>query len=181
MTELENPVLLATIGGAHGIRGECRVRSFTADPTDVGAYGPLVDKAGVRYTVVSARAQKTVVIVRFKEVTDRNHAERLNGTELFVDRSALPDEGDDFYQADLIGLDVRTTRGDMVGEVIAFHDFGAGDVLEIKPETGASVMIPFTEAAVPQIDLELGYILVEPVAAGLEGAIEVRSEEDDLG
>ena len=64
MTELENPVLLATIGGAHGIRGECRVRSFTADPTDVGAYGPLVDKAGVRYTVASARLQKTVVIVR---------------------------------------------------------------------------------------------------------------------
>ncbi|KAA0969729.1 ribosome maturation factor RimM [Aureimonas fodinaquatilis] len=180
MSKLENPVLLGIVGGAHGIRGECRVRSHTDNPTDIGAYGPLSDANGKRYTVRSAREQKNVVIVRFEEVTDRNEAERLNGTELFVDRSLLPDDdmGEDFYQADLIGLDVRSTAGEMLGEVIAFHNFGAGDVLEIRREGAASFMIPFTEAAVPEIDLDVGYILVEPVSAGLEGAVEVREGDE---
>ncbi|KQQ79738.1 ribosome maturation factor RimM [Aureimonas sp. Leaf324] len=161
-------ILLAVIGGAHGIKGEVRVRSFTEDPEDLGAYGPLTDAKGRRYTVVSARAQKNVVVVRFKEVADRNAAELLNGTELFVDRAALPEEGEDeFYQADLVGLVARLVDGTVIGEVVAFHDFGAGDILEIVPEGSKGVMIPFTEAAVPEIDLDLGFILVEPVAAGL--------------
>jgi 16S rRNA processing protein RimM len=164
----DDRVLLAVIGGAHGIKGEVRVRSFTADPEDVGAYGPLVDAKGRRYTVASARLQKNVVVVRFKEVADRNAAELLNGTELFVDRAALPAEGEDeFYQADLVGLVARLMDGTVIGEVVAFHDFGAGDILEIAPDGGASVMIPFTEAAVPEVDLDLGFILVEPTAAGL--------------
>ncbi|MFD2238664.1 ribosome maturation factor RimM [Aureimonas populi] len=172
---LPNPVLLATIGGAHGIKGEVRVKSFTGEPEDIGAYGPLFDAKGARYTVKSARLSKTVVIVRFAEVADRNHAERLNGTELFVDRSVLPREGEDeFYHSDLVGLVARRLDGEVIGEVIAFHDFGAGDILEIAPDGGASVMIPFTLEAVPEVDLDLGHILVEPVAAGLEGAVEVR-------
>lgn len=179
-TMIEDPVLLATVGGAHGIRGEVRLRAYTEDPEDVGAYGPLVDKAGNRYTVASARAQKSVVVVRFKEVADRNAAEALNGTELFVPRASLPAEGDDeFYQADLVGLVARRTDGAVIGEIVAFHDFGAGDILEIAPEGGKSVMIPFTSEAVPEIDLDLGHILVEPVAAGLEGAVEVRDGEED--
>ena len=173
------PVLLGIIGGAHGIKGEVRVQSFTADPEDLGAYGPLRDAKGTVFTVVSARAQKNVVVVRFAEVADRNHAERLNGTELFVDRSKLPAEGEEeFYQADLVGLVARLTTGAVIGEVVAFHDFGAGDILEIAPEAGPSVMIPFTEIAVPEIDLDLGFILVEPVAAGLEGAVEAREGEE---
>lgn len=175
----ENPVLLATIGGAHGIKGEVRVKSFTDDPQDVGAYGPLFDARGNRYTVKAARLSKTVVIVRFAEVADRNHAERLNGLELFVDRGALPEEGEDeYYLADLVGLVARRTDGAVIGEIVAFHDFGAGDILEIAPEGGASVMIPFSQEAVPEIDLELGYIAVEPVAAGLEGAVEAREGEE---
>ena len=158
------------------------MKSFTADPEDVGAYGPLRDRAGNCYTVLSARPQKNVVVVRFREVADRNAAERLNGTELFVERTALPEEGEEeFYQADLVGLVARTTEGAVIGEIIAFHDFGAGDILEIAPNEGPSVMIPFTEAAVPGVDLDLGYILVEPVAAGLSGAVEARDEETRKG
>lgn len=176
-------VLFGIIGGAHGIKGEVRVKSYTEEPEDLGAYGSLSDEKGNRYTVVSARAQKNVLVVRFEEVRDRNHAERLNGTELFVPRSALPDEddGEEFYQADLVGLVARTTEGVVLGEVTAFHNFGAGDILEIAPEDGASLMVPFSEAAVPEIDLDLGYLLVEPVAAGLKDAIEAREDEGDTG
>ncbi len=156
------------------------MRAFTAEPEDVGAYGPLQDEAGNRFTVLSARTQKNVVVVRLKEVTDRNAAELLNGRELFVDRSALPEEGEDeFYQADLVGLVARLTTGAVIGEVVAFHDFGGGDILEIREDDRPSVMIPFTEAAVPEIDLDLGFILVEPVAAGLEGAVEAREGDED--
>ncbi|ALN72024.1 hypothetical protein M673_04805 [Aureimonas sp. AU20] len=175
-----DPVLLGIVGGAHGIRGEVRVKSFTEDPEDLGAYGPLFDAQGKRYTVRSARVQKNVVVARIAEVTDRNAAERLNGTELFVDRSVLPAEGEDeFYQSDLVGLVARLTDGTVIGEVVAFHDFGAGDILEIAPENGTSVMIPFTEVAVPEVDLDLGFLLVEPVAAGLSGAVEVREGDED--
>jgi 16S rRNA processing protein RimM len=177
---LADPVLLATVGGAHGVRGEVRVRSFTADPEDVGAYGPLTDARGNRFTVVSARVQKNVVVVRFREVADRNAAELLNGRELFVDRSVLPEEGEDeFYQADLVGLDVRLTTGEVIGEILAFHDFGGGDILEIGDGEKPSVMIPFTEAAVPEVDLDLGFVLVEPVAAGLRDAVEAREGDED--
>jgi 16S rRNA processing protein RimM len=171
----ENPILLGVIGGAHGIKGEVRIKSFTEDPRDIKAYGPLFDAKGNAYTLRSARIQKNVVVVSIAEVTDRDQAEKLNGTELFVDRSALPeDDADEFYQADLIGLDVETVTGEAVGVVIAFHDFGAGEVIEIRPARGATVMIPFSEAAVPEIDMERGVMLVEPLAAGL-----VSSEEDD--
>ena len=173
-------VLLGVVGGAHGIRGECRVRSFTDDPLDLGAYGPLFDAKGNRYMVKATRSQKNVVVVRFAEVTDRNHAERLNGRELFVDRAALPepDEDDEFYLDDLIGLSVETVSGDAVGTVVAFHDFGAGDIVEIQPPKGQTVMIPFSEAAVPEIDAERGVMVVEPLAAGLAETGEAEAGED---
>lgn len=174
----ENPVLLGVVGGAHGLKGECRVRSFTDSPVDLGVYGPLFDAEGNRYTVKSARLQKNVVVVRFAEVEDRNHAERLNGRELFVDRSALPepDESDEFYLDDLVGLAVETVSGAVVGMVVAFHDFGAGDIVEIKPPEGQTVMIPFSEAAVPEIDADRGVMIVEPFAAGLA---EAETDEPD--
>ncbi|WP_102960696.1 ribosome maturation factor RimM [Mangrovicella endophytica] len=165
-------VLLGVIGAAHGLKGEVRVRSFTDDPESLGAYGPLHDAEGNRYTVRSARLQKTVVVVRFEEVRDRSAAERLNGRELFVDRSALPEEEDedDFYQSDLVGLSVVTVGGQAVGTLIGFHDFGAGEIAEIQPEKGPSVLIPFSQAAVPEIDIKRGVIVVEPFAAGLESS-----------
>ena len=118
MTALSSPasdlVLLGICGGAHGIRGEVRVRSFTAEPEEIGAYGPLRDANGRVFTVQSARQQKNVVVVRFREVADRNAAERLNGVELFVPREALPEEGEDeFYLSDLVGLVARLTTGEV--------------------------------------------------------------------
>lgn len=182
MKTLQNPLLLGTVGGAHGIRGEVRVKSFTADPRDLGAYGPLTGADGKRYTVTSARLQKTVVVVRFSEIADRNAAERLNGLDLYVERAMLP-EGtgeDEYYEADLIGLKAVSTTGETIGTVLAHHDFGAGELLEIEPPKGASVMIPFSRIAVPEIDVAGGRIVVEMVAAGLKDAILVR-EGDEQG
>ncbi|NDW05413.1 ribosome maturation factor RimM [Jiella pacifica] len=179
-------VLLAVVGGAHGIRGECRVKSFTDVPEDFSRYGPLFDGKGNRFTVKSARPQKNMLLVRFAEVADRNHAERLNGTELFVDRSALPEteEDDEFYLEDLEGLEARSVTGEPIGRVVAVHNFGAGDILEIAPQKGPTVMIPFSEAAVPELDLEAGMLIVEPLAAGLvdaEGAEDEEAEEGEAG
>jgi 16S rRNA processing protein RimM len=176
---MKTPVLLAVLGGAHGLKGEVRAQAFTDDPLALGAYGPLFDAAGRRFDVLSTKPAKTVVLVKFKDIDDRTAAEALNGVELFVDRSALPeDDLDDaeFYQADLIGLDVVDAADARHGTVIAVHDFGAGIVLEIKPERGPSIMIPFSEAAVPELDVDAGWLLVDPIAAGL-----VDDGEDERG
>ncbi|SKA04149.1 16S rRNA processing protein RimM [Consotaella salsifontis] len=156
------------------------MRSFTEEPTDLGAYGPLFDENGRRFTVLSARTQKNVVVVRLAEVTSREGAEELRGRELFVDRSVLPEEDEDeFYEADLVGLSARTVAGEEVGTVVAIHDFGAGTILEIAGEGRASVMIPFSEAAVPAVDLSAQVLTVEPVAAGLEGSDDEEGDEGD--
>ena len=173
----KNPILLGVVGGAHGIKGEVRIKSLTEDPTDIKAYGPLFDAKGNKYTIRTARIQKNVVVVTINEISDRNGAELLNGTELFVDRSALPaDDEDEFYQSDIVGMAVESVDGAAIGTVIAFHDFGAGEVIEIKPERGSSVMIPFSEAAVPDIDVERRVMLVEPLAAGLVSDPEAEAE-----
>ena len=175
VTKLEKPVQMAVIGAAHGIKGEVRVRSFTGDPAALGDYGPLQDEAGRAFEVVSARPAKEVSIVRFKDIATREAAEALNGTALFVDRSALPAdlEEEEFYHSDLIGLAVRDENGAEIGTVSAIHDFGAGDILEVKREGGPSVMIPFTRAAVPEVAPAKGLVRIDSLAAGLAG------EEDE--
>lgn len=172
MAKLDNPVLLGVVGAPHGVRGEVRVKSFTADPEALGDYGPLATADGRALAVAAIRPSKTVVIVRFEGVATREAAEALNGVELFVDRSVLPPEEDEdeFYHADLIGLSVVDQAGSTVGRVTAVHDFGAGDILEIARPTGRSVMAPFTRAAVPEIDLAAGRIVVDRISAGLDGA-----------
>jgi 16S rRNA processing protein RimM len=170
MTKLENPVLMAVIGAAQGLRGEVRVKSFTADPMAVGDYGKLHAKDGREFEVLDVREAKTVVVVRFRGINDRNAAEALNGLELFVDRSALSDddlEDDEFFYADLEGLEVVDTDGKSYGTVAAVFDFGAGDLLEVKGPGKRPVLIPFSEAAVLEIDLEDGKLLIDPQAAGL--------------
>ena len=124
---------------------------------------------------------------RIAEVTDRNHAERLNGRELFIDRAALPepDADDEFYLEDLVGFAVKTLAGEAVGTVLAFHDFGAGDVVEIVPSDGGdsrargrTAMIPFSQAAIPEIDEARQVLIVDPIAAGLD---ETRPDEGEDG
>ncbi|BCH52608.1 ribosome maturation factor RimM [Agrobacterium vitis] len=171
MTKLENPVLMAVIGAAQGLRGEVRVKSFTADPMALGDYGKLHAGDGRVFEVLDIREAKTVVVVRFRGVNDRNAAEALNGLELFIERSALPDEeldDDEFYYADLEGLAVVDAEGNSYGTVTAVFDFGAGDLLEVKGPGKRPVLVPFSEAAVLQIDLEEGKLLIDPEAAGLK-------------
>jgi 16S rRNA processing protein RimM len=168
---------MAVIGAAHGIRGELRVKTFTGDPTALGDYGPLYAKDGRVFEILDIRPAKDVVVARFKGVCDRNAAEALTGTELFVDRSALPDDGDedDFYHADLIGLAVRDDTGAVIGKVAAVQNFGGGDILDLTLGARKGVLIPFTKAAVPEISVAGGYVRVDPTAAGLV------DDEDDGG
>jgi 16S rRNA processing protein RimM len=170
MTKLENPVLLATIGAAQGLRGEVRVRSYTSDPTSIGDYGHLHSLDGRSFEVLEVRQQKNVVIVRFRGVNDRTAAEALNGLELYVERENLPDEeldDDEFFYADLEGLEAVDDKGVGYGVVSGIYDFGAGDLLELKGPNRRPVLIPFNETAVLEIDLENGKIIVDPLAAGL--------------
>lgn len=171
MTKLENPVLMAVIGAAQGLRGEVRVRAYTDDPMSLGEYGNLHSLDGRVFEILEIREGKNVAIVRFRGVNDRNAAEALNGLELYIDRDALPDEEldeDEFYYADLEGLEVHDAEGNHYGAVTGIYDFGAGDLLELKGPGKRPVLIPFSEAAVLEIDLEGGKILVDPIAAGLK-------------
>lgn len=177
MSKLENPVLMATIGAAQGLRGEVRVRSFTADPVSLGDYGKLHSADGRIFEILDIREAKNVVVVRFRGINDRNAAEALNGLELFIERDNLPDdelEEDEFYYADLEGLEVVDKDGKSYGTISAVFDFGAGDLLEIKGAGRRPALIPFSEAAVLEIDLEAGTILIDPDAAGL-----IENPEDD--
>lgn len=170
MSKLENPVLMATVGAAQGLRGEVRVRSYTADPAALGDYGHLHAADGRTFEILEVREAKTVVVVRFRGINDRNAAEALNGLELFVERDNLPDdelEEDEFYYADLEGLEAVDADGNTYGTVSAVYDFGAGDLLELKGPGRRPALIPFSEAAVLEIDVENGRILIDPMAAGL--------------
>ncbi len=164
----QNPILMAVIGAAHGIKGELRVKTFTGDPMALADYGPLYDRDGRRFDIADIRPAKTVVVVRFKQVGDRAAAEALNGTALHVDRSVLAEtEEGEFYHADLVGLPVEDETGQRIAKVSAFHDFGGGDIMEIEFPGGRTVLVPFTRAAVPVIDLEHRFVAVDTVAAGM--------------
>ena len=181
MNKLQNPVLMAVIGAPHGIRGELRVKTFTGDPLALGDYGPLYAKDGRAFEILAIRPAKYLVVVRLKGVNDRDSAERLAGTELFVDRSALPDDGDEdeFYHADLVGLAVRDETGDTIGKIAAVQNFGGGDILDLTLGTRKGVLIPFSKAAVPEVAIAGGFVRIDPVAAGLVEESEEGGEPDD--
>lgn len=166
-------VCLGVVTGAHGIRGQLRVRSFTAVPEDIAAYGPLFDASGnhpLRLTVVGRSRDR--LIVHAEGIGDRNQAEALGHRRLYVPRAALPEAEDDtFYHVDLIGLSAELGGGEdtvLLGTVTAVHDFGAGDLLEITRKDGRTVVIPFTVDAVPVVDVAAGRIVVAPVAGLLD-------------
>jgi len=165
----EKTVQMAVIGAPHGVKGEVRVKTFTGDPLALGDYGPLRSADGRTFTVAAIRPAKTVVVVRFREIAGREAAEAVTGTELFIDRSALPDDLDDdeFYHADLIGLAVRDETGASVGKVVAVQNFGGGDIVEVALTGRRTVMIPFTLAAIPEISVRDGFIRIDSAGAGL--------------
>ncbi len=158
-------VLIARIGAAHGIKGEVRVKAFTADSTGIGAYGPLAADDGRVFEVMSVRPAAgpagDMLVVKFKGVSDRNAAEALNGLELSVPRERLPPAGEDeYYHADLVGLAAVTPDGAEIGTVIAVQNYGAGDLLEIAPKRGETLLVPFTRAVVPDVDLAAGRVII---------------------
>jgi 16S rRNA processing protein RimM len=152
----DGKVCIARIGAAHGVRGEIRLWPFTADPLAIASYGPLETKDGKRQIeIASVRAAKDHLVARIKGVDTREAAEALNGLELFVTREKLPlaDENE-FYHADLIGLAAVTEQGGALGQIIAVHNFGAGDIIEIALSGGGETkLLPFTSAVVPTVDL----------------------------
>ena len=157
-------VLVARFGAAHGVRGEIKLWSFTQDPLAIADYGPLEDKNGTRQFVIDAlRPNKDFLVARIDGVGDRNAAEALRNVELYVPRERLPaiDEDDTWYHADLIGLAAVAPDGSTIGTIAALHDFGAGDVIEIAPVGGGQTLIlPFTEAVVPEVDVKAKRIVV---------------------
>jgi 16S rRNA processing protein RimM len=158
-------VCVAQIGGAHGIRGEVKLKSFTADPMAVRAYGPLTSEDGsTSFEIEALRPAKGHLVARFRGVDDRNAAERLAQVRLFVPRECLPPPADDeFYHVDLIGLAAVTAEGTEVGTVVAIHDFGAGDLLELRPAGRfLTVMLPFNALTVPLVDIGGGRIVIDP-------------------
>lgn len=173
-------VLLATIGAAHGIKGEVRVKSFTAEPMSLTQYGPLTSDDGRRFEIERLRPAKgDMLVAKLRGVSDRNAAEALNGVSLYVDRAALPaPDEDEFYHADLIGLAAFDAAGEPLGRVIAVHDFGAGDILDIAPPRGKSLLVPFTKDAVPEIDVATGRVTVVPPDE-VEGEPPEAGEESD--
>lgn len=170
MTTSPKRLCVGVVTGPHGIRGGLRIKSFTAQPADVGAYGPVSDEAGARrFELRVTGQQKGVVLARIEGVTTRDAAEALKGLRLYVERDRLPPaEPEEFYHADLIGLEAVLEDGSPFGTVVTVWDFGAGDSLEVARPSGEMVMVPFTRASVPTVDLTAGRVVIAPPAGLFE-------------
>jgi len=156
-------ILLGRIAGAHGIRGEVLIKTFTEAPENVGAYGPLSDESGTRtFKLKSARATPKGVVARLQGVDDRNGAEALKGIALYIERERLPAAAEgEFYHADLIGLAAVDGDGKPIGEIVAVQNYGAGDLLEIRlAGSSKTELVPFTDAVVPEIDIAARRVVV---------------------
>ncbi len=167
-------ILIGRILAAHGLKGEVKIKSFTEAPLDVASYGAVVASDGRKFTLQHERMQGDTVIAAIKGISDRNSAESLRSLDLYVDRSDLPEtDEDEFYHADLIDLPVVDASGAEVGRVLAFHNFGGGDVMEIK-RGHASVFVPFTVKMVPTVDIKGGRVALS--AEGLAAMLEANEK-----
>jgi 16S rRNA processing protein RimM len=174
----EQRVLMGVIAGAHGVRGLLRVKSFAAAADSLTAYGPLEDERGERgFALEPVGAAKGVLIMRLDGVADRDAAEALKGTRLYLPRAALPEPGEEeYYHADLLGLAVMLKDGSALGRVRAVHAYGAGDSLEVERPDGRTVIVPFTTAVVPVVDIKAGRLVVDPP----DGLLDNRPIEADM-
>lgn len=156
------PICVARIGAAHGVRGAVKLWTFTEDPLAVKHYGPLTTKDGARkFEVATAREAKGHLVATLKGIANREEAERLNGIELYIAREKLPaTDEDEYYHADLIGLAAVSAAGEPIGRVTAIHNFGAGDIIEIAPPHRPTMLLPFTNAVVPTVDLAAGRVVI---------------------
>ncbi len=182
-TDPEGKVCIAQIGAAHGVRGEVRVKLFAEGPDALFDYGPLETEDGTRqFEFLSARESKTVFVCRIKGLNNRDDVEALTGVRLYVDRAQLPElEEEEFYHSDLIGLDARLEDGTSIGSIVAIHDFGAGDMLDVMPKRGKGYYIPFTRAVVPEVKVSEGYVLVIPPDGLLDEADEDERAQEGEG
>ena len=158
-------ICVGAIGGAYGVRGEVRVKSFCAVAEDIETYSPLTSDDGKQtFHLALIRPAKNGFVARIAEVATKEDADALKGTQLFADRAQLPSLPDDeYYHADLIGLQVLDAGGTVLGKVKSVLDHGAGDLLEIKrPGSSETVLLPFSLAAVPTVDLASGRIIADP-------------------
>ena len=162
----DSPILLGVIGRAHGVRGLVRVTSHTADPTDLTSYGPLTDAKGRRF-LLRWRGEGIAEVSELLDggavkVTDRTVAEGLTNTRLFIDRAQLPqvEDEDEFYLSDLIGLLAFSPDGAKLGRVAVVHDYGAGTSLEVERPVGPVLIVPFTKACVPEVDIVSGRVVI---------------------
>ena len=156
-------ICVARIGAAHGVRGAVKLWTFTEDPLALQQYGPLMTKDGARqFEVTHVREAKDHLVATLKGVATREDAERLNGIELYIAREKLPEtDEDEYYHADLIGLAAVNAANEPIGRVLAIHNFGAGDIIEIAPVQGPTLLLPFTNAVVPTVDLANGRVVIE--------------------
>jgi 16S rRNA processing protein RimM len=163
---LSDEVLVGVFGAPHGVRGELRVKSYTQDPLRLADYDGLHDGAGRAIQILSARALKDdLLVVRVKGVSDRDAAQKLTHTKLYIPRANLPPtEEDEFYTRDLIGLRAETPEGALIGTIVAVPNYGAGDILEVAPPAGETLLYPFTRAVVPTVDIKGGRVTVIPPA-----------------
>lgn len=169
-------LVVGVVTGAHGVRGNLRVKSFTADPADLTAYGPLTDATGQTvYDLKVTGMVKGQLICVLSDCRDRNRAESLRGLEFYLERDLLPEtDEDEFYHADLIGLDAVRDDGQALGRVRAVFDFGSGDMLEVVQDDGKVALYPFTLAVVPTVDVKAGTVTIVPP----EEVDASRSEEE---
>jgi 16S rRNA processing protein RimM len=159
MTDPASLVQLAVIGAPHGVKGEVRVKPFTANPDGLDAYGALRSADGRRFKIKRMFAAKNVMVVKFEGVNSRREAAALTGTALFIERHRLPEpEEDEIYITDLVGLEARAPSGEVVGTVKAVDNFGAGDLLDISLAAGGSIYVEFSHANVPDIDVENDFL-----------------------
>ncbi len=181
MPERDKLICIGAIGAAHGVRGLVKLRSFTDEPEDICAYGPLYGADGERFDISLTGRSGAALVARIEGIADREAAMALKGTRLHVDRASLPETEDDdeFYHFDLIGLAAVDRDGTAIGTVSNISDFGAGDVVEITRGAGlATLVLPFNHACVPEVDIPGGRIVVE-VPAGLDPDRTRADDEDD--
>jgi 16S rRNA processing protein RimM len=164
-------ICLGQIGAPHGVRGEVRLHSFTANPGAIAAYGPLETEDGRVFEIESLRPAKHALVAKLSGVADRDAAERLANTKLYVPRERLPEpvEADEFYHADLIGLRAVDPAGRECGTVVAVHNFGAGDLIELRtPNSAQTELLPFDAVTVPEVNVAQGFLIVEIPAGDAE-------------
>lgn len=183
MSKDQSTIVMALIGRAQGLRGEVRATSYAEDPLSIGAYGPL-SANGRSFKVTAVRpvpASPNQVVLKLAGIDNRTDAEALNGVQLTLPRAALPPlaDEDDFYHEDLIGLAVRDAAGETLATIAAVHNFGAGDMLELRLAGGRAVYVPFSKAAVPHVDVAGGFVTVDPAAAGLLSSPDDEAREED--